>query len=958
MTVLLRHIWLVAALLLTAAQSAFADWDYYTGTNADGGVRVTAQAEENGFLISLQCDAGDDPDVFHLTFVSDYFPHLDNTDSAETQLIFKFDGTGKDFVADGWSDVWYFAPDLAWTGSLYFEAGVLDSFGGAATMRVINMNSEEVTRFSMKGSRKAEQAIRAMCHQGLTIDQWAAMQAPSGQQQPAPQIPNIAASADTGIPDFDTVELLAGDQGDLSPAVSVDDVYDALLAGDAAKVRDYVLAGFDANNPPDYEPGENNTPFMYFMGYEMVDNPQMQSGLLQLIQGGAKTRVDWSGAPSPVVFAVRKENARAAYALIHLGYPIDYVFTNGRTLMAEAARLGMADVVQAILDQGIDPDYAEQDESPALLYAATHGHIDIVEALIEARANVNATTHQGATALHLAARAGHEQIVRMLVEAGADTDVIIGSATAAQIARNNGQTAIANYLDGLRGIGTELTVKASAMPLAIPNTSTTFSLVMEGGWQRPLNFAVTAEPSGLISFEQAFNDTRVYDSGEPGDTNLFIDSRLQTGTAQGAVQLQIIVSDATGQQAATEQTIYVGQSAGYFRGRLVDAAKALDTRAIRETIAEIRRMDDVLGNDPTWMSESMRYGCVRGFHPNCEAYLNGFLAYHIAATDDGALLDWTLEWGADPNYVSSRGEPILFNTARAGKWDNVARLLAAGANPNAMGDDGGSVLLYAVGDGQRDIVHQLLALGADPNRGSVTKGMTPLHHAAVNNDRQIIDMLRSAGAVNVPDADGRLPGWFSYWAHRDLQLALALGYDEAQAYEDRANEPEFDWNEFMVGLNQRLVDQQATETGAYSGWESGQEESEEFVLDVWAMPEVVTLGSDDIETWGSPELDTIGGSDLGQCNGRLTNVTVDISPTDWIQGSAAYEPCTEHWSQQVNYDQPINVCGHTLYFAAHYPDSGAGSGAEFNQVRNAVRILADRRIVFVSEVGETIDCRG
>lgn len=861
---LIRHrlIGLVCISSLAATSSAFADWTYYTGTNPDGGVRVTAQAGENGFLISLQCDAGDDPDVFHLTFVADDFPHLDNTDGAETQLIFRFDGTGKDFVADGWSDVWYFEPDHAWTGSLYFEEGVLDSFGGASVMRVINMNSEEVTRFSMKGSRKAEQAIRAMCHQGLTIDQWAAMQAPpgalSGQQQSSQQTQSIAAEAETGIPDFDSVELLADGPGDLFPAVSVDDVYDALLAGDTAKVRDYVLAGFDANDPPDYEPGENDTPFMYFMGYEMVDNPQMQSGLLQLIQGGAKTRVDWSGAPSPVVFAVRKENARAAYALIHLGYPIDYVFTNGRSLLAEAARLGMTDVVQAILDRGIDPDYAEQEESPALLYAAAHGHADIVRTLIDARADVNAVTKEGGTALHLSARAGHEQIVRMLVEAGADLELEVGSSTAADIARKAGQIAIADYLDELSKSNEPATLVARVPKFVEPGLTDEVALTMEGGWKRPLQFTVRTEPPGVIKFlNGGFDDKWVSESYVPEENRLYAEAWFDT-QGRGPVQLEITVSDASGNSETITQSVLIGEGIGYYRGRLVDAAKAFDTGAIREAISQVNEMDTALGNDPKWIDELMRNSCVRGFHPNCEALLSGFVAYHVAATDDSALFDWLLLSGADANYTSSGGESILFNAARAGKWDNVARLLAAGADPNAMGNNGGSVLLYAVGDGQRDIVRQLLALGADPNRGSVTGGMTPLHHAAVNNDRQIIDMLRSAGAANVPDADGRLPGWFSYWAHKDLQLALALGYDEAQAYEDRANEPEFDWNEFMVGLNQRLVDQQAAEAGAYSGWDSRQEESDDFVLDAWAMPEVFTLGSD--ETWGAPELETANGS--------------------------------------------------------------------------------------------------
>ncbi|UYN99923.1 MAG: hypothetical protein KIT02_01400 [Devosia sp.] len=168
MNVRCHAIWLSTSLFLTTAPHAIAGWDYATGASPNGGVRVSASVQEAGFYLSLQCDSGDDPGVYQLTFVADEFPHLESIDDAETQLIFRFEGTGKDFAADGWSDVWYFAPDKAWTGSLYFEAGVLDSFGGASVLRILSMDSREVARFSMNGSRRVEQAIRSVCHRGLT----------------------------------------------------------------------------------------------------------------------------------------------------------------------------------------------------------------------------------------------------------------------------------------------------------------------------------------------------------------------------------------------------------------------------------------------------------------------------------------------------------------------------------------------------------------------------------------------------------------------------------------------------------------------------------------------------------------------------------------------------------------------------------------------------------------------
>lgn len=574
----------------------------------------------------------------------------------------------------------------------------------------------------------------------------------------------------------------------LDEGVSAAEVYDAVLEGDMDRLNGYIDAGFDPNNPADYDPGDDDLRFMYLIGAKMVEKPQMKAGVRRLVAAGAVTNITDSDHPGPVVLAVRQNNARAARALIDLGYPVDHVWDNGQTLVAEAARLGMRDVVAALLDRGVDPDGAGG-EGAALLHAAAEGHAGIVTDLLARGSDVNVTTHQGATGLHLAARDGHGDIVRILIEAGADTGMTIGSRTAAEVARDEGHLEIARYLDELDAGPPGLTARVSR--LVPPGQTGEVVLMMDGGWQRPLTISVRADAPHLIDIQaEGLDESHVTRSMIPEEKGRLYLEVWFDALSEGSTDLTITVSDASGHAETVTHNVMIGDGYSTYRGRLIEAARGYDPQAIRDVISDINEMDAALDNDPSWLSQVFREDCVRGSAQDCQAYLGSFIAFHVAGTSDEALLDFMLEWGADANYAASGGDTILVNASASGNWGQVAQLLAAGADPNAMRANGATPLLYAVGAGQTGLVREMLDLGADPNAGSVTSGMTPLHHAAANNSIGIIDLLLGAGAEIYYDDDDRVPGWFSYWEHDNLGLALTLGYHEAQDYEDRANEPE------------------------------------------------------------------------------------------------------------------------------------------------------------------------
>lgn len=132
----------------------------------------------------------------------------------------------------------------------------------------------------------------------------------------------------------------------------------------------------------------------------------------------------------------------------------------------------------------------------------------------------------------------------------------------------------------------------------------------------------------------------------------------------------------------------------------------------------------------------------------------------------------------------------------------VGQLLRAHADPNHRTLQGAPMVLLAIGRNNGVALGLLLKAGADPNT-PWHKGLTPLHHAAIAGNTAMVERLLAAGARPAPDADGRMPGYYLYWMQKgDARLAERLGYAEAQTYEARKHEPEFDWNGFAQAMLQ------------------------------------------------------------------------------------------------------------------------------------------------------------
>ena len=125
----------------------------------------------------------------------------------------------------------------------------------------------------------------------------------------------------------------------------------------------------------------------------------------------------------------------------------------------DAATTGDVSFMAAILGEGGDINAKDKFGQTALMLAAVHGQSEVVRLLIGAGASFDVTAKHGLSALMLAVVNHHDAIARDLAAAGADMTLLGTEApgfydkTATDLARDNGQNALAAYLTEAEAAG-------------------------------------------------------------------------------------------------------------------------------------------------------------------------------------------------------------------------------------------------------------------------------------------------------------------------------------------------------------------------------------------------------------------------------------------------------------------------------------------------------------------------
>src|SRR5688572_21778251 len=129
-----------------------------------------------------------------------------------------------------------------------------------------------------------------------------------------------------------------------------------------------------------------------------------------------------SAAGSPLIEAVKKQDAQAVRALLKQKANVNAAEADGFTALHWAAQRDDAQLVELLLAAGANAKATNRYKVTPLYFAAMNGNAALMERLLKAGADPNATAEEGQTMLMTAALAGKPEAVRLLLTRGVAVD--------------------------------------------------------------------------------------------------------------------------------------------------------------------------------------------------------------------------------------------------------------------------------------------------------------------------------------------------------------------------------------------------------------------------------------------------------------------------------------------------------------------------------------------------------
>jgi len=370
--------------------------------------------------------------------------------------------------------------------------------------------------------------------------------------------------------------------------------------------------------------------------------------------------------------------------------------------LADAARDGSLNRVQALLDQGIDPNSRDRSGTPALVWAATRSQTETLVQLLNAGADPALGDRNGVTALMWAAWNGDAEAITTLLDAGADPNE----------QDRYGFTAL--WVGSYNSAG-------------------------DSGFAAPL-LQAGARP-----------DT-------PGPDGL---TPLMLCAKNGARELGQALIEAGARVGAVDQ-----QRRNALHHALLNGHRALLPALLRSHDKEALDQADRIGltpllsaisqSDPALITALLEAGADAngGNNANTGRDHPSPLALSVATSlCRGQAAETLLQHGADPNGADQHGNPALLLAVRQGCHGLVDRLLEAGADIQARDADGVGVIGTAIDSGQLRLTRVLLARGAKPAAG----GPSPIISLLAGNQPigGLLQALLDAGPDAVTAANAR-----------------------------------------------------------------------------------------------------------------------------------------------------------------------------------------------------------
>jgi cytohesin len=456
---------------------------------------------------------------------------------------------------------------------------------------------------------------------------------------------------------------------------------------------------------------------------------------------------------------VRRSNTSLAF----LAYGALLAFAANGSELADAARAGSAERVQALLESAAraELDAPSRDGMTPLMWAAQANDLTIARLLLRAGADANLGNRYGITPLWLAATNRSPALVTLLLEHGADAAAALPHGETPLMAAAHsgdaesirlllaagadpdasetalGETALMwaaaeDHPDAIRALaagGADLDLASRPLALAPMNwlqIGMVSTVLPVGGWP-PLLFAARENaPAAALALIEAGADPNVRDPDGLTALNVAIMNEHY--------DLAVALLEAGADPDAADRT---GMTALYGAIEIANVGSVIG----RPPVVRVDEHDAV---------DFVRLALEHGADPNAR------LAEPILAQHHG-FPDRTLGAGTTP----------LMRAARAHDLESARVLVAAGAAADARAADGSSVLhVMAAARAprsdaavaiERDMLDLLLAAGADIE-AAAADGQTPMHRAARGANASLIRALHERGArLDAREKEGRTP---------------------------------------------------------------------------------------------------------------------------------------------------------------------------------------------------------